>query len=61
MCVYRWGRVSCQAARRGAGARTRTARTSLDLALDLRAQHSRLADLRTEIEHLSQLKQRYVP
>ncbi|XP_045453380.1 protein kibra [Melitaea cinxia] len=47
----RWGRV------RGA-ARSRPARTSLDLSLDLRAQHSRLADLRREIAHLAQLKRR---
>ncbi|XP_047998754.1 protein kibra [Leguminivora glycinivorella] len=51
----RWGRVAGGAARR---TRTRSARTSLDLALDLSAQHTKLADLRTEIAHLSQLKKR---
>ncbi|XP_072945561.1 protein kibra isoform X2 [Epargyreus clarus] len=55
----RWGRVRGGAAcRRGASTKTRTARTSLDLTLDLRAQHSRLADLRHEITHLQQLKKR---
>ncbi|CAG9782517.1 unnamed protein product [Diatraea saccharalis] len=53
----RWGRVSGGALRRSS-TRTRTARTSLDLALDLRAQNDRLADLRNEIAHLSQLKKR---
>ncbi|KAI5639858.1 protein kibra [Phthorimaea operculella] len=53
----RWGRMSVSAVRRSS-ARTRTARTSLDLTLDLHAQHSRLADLRNEIAHLSQLKKR---
>ncbi|XP_046970651.1 protein kibra isoform X3 [Vanessa cardui] len=51
----RWGRSG--AARRGA-ARSRSARTSLDLSLDLRAQHSRLTDLRHEIAHLTHLKKR---
>ncbi|XP_063384782.1 protein kibra isoform X1 [Cydia fagiglandana] len=51
----RWGRVAGGAARR---TRTRSARTSLDLALDLSAQNTKLADLRTEIAHLSQLKRR---
>ena len=54
----RWGRAPCAAARRAAG--PRAARTSLDLTLDLRAQHTRLTDLRNEINHLSQLKKRYV-
>ncbi|XP_026318032.1 protein kibra isoform X2 [Hyposmocoma kahamanoa] len=54
----RWGRVSGGAVRRSATTRARASRTSLDLTLDLRAQHSRLEDLRNEIAHLSQLKKR---
>ncbi|XP_063832179.1 protein kibra [Ostrinia nubilalis] len=50
----RWGRVSGGAARRSQ--RVRTARTSLDLTLDLRAQNDRLSDLRNEISHLALLK-----
>lgn len=53
----RWGRVGCGAVR-GTGMRTRTPRTSLDLALDLRAQHKKLSDLRAEIQHLDILKKR---
>ncbi|XP_041968975.1 protein kibra isoform X2 [Aricia agestis] len=52
----RWGRMR-GAVRRGGGT-ARSPRTSLDLALDLRAQHTRLADLRHEIAHLTQLKRR---
>ncbi|XP_075981885.1 WW and C2 domain containing protein kibra isoform X2 [Anticarsia gemmatalis] len=56
----RWGR-SCGAVQAagaaGRGAWTRP-RTSLDLALDLRAQHTRLHDLRTEIANLTHLKKR---
>ncbi|CAG9571911.1 unnamed protein product [Danaus chrysippus] len=36
----------------------RAGRTSLDLSLDLRAQHERLTDLRNEIAHLTTLKKR---
>ncbi|KAJ0172583.1 hypothetical protein K1T71_011722 [Dendrolimus kikuchii] len=54
----RWGRVAGGAVRRSNAVRTRTPRTSLDLALDLRAQHSRLTDLRTEIANLTLLKKR---
>lgn len=54
----RWGRSGGGVARRVGALRTRTARTSLDLALDLRAQHSRLTDLRTEIANLTHLKKR---
>ncbi|KAL0829965.1 hypothetical protein ABMA28_003430 [Loxostege sticticalis] len=53
----RWGRVSGGAARRSSQ-RVRTARTSLDLTLDLHAQHDRLTDLRNEINNLTQLKKR---
>lgn len=59
MFVYSWGRLPACGARRGAG-RARSARTSLDLALDLRAQHARLEDLAHQIHHLSALNKRYV-
>ncbi|XP_013171584.1 PREDICTED: protein kibra isoform X1 [Papilio xuthus] len=52
----RWGRVRGGRASRGGGGGG--ARTSLDLTLDLRAQHARLADLRAEIATLAQLKKR---
>ncbi|XP_023950176.2 protein kibra isoform X1 [Bicyclus anynana] len=54
----RWGRSRGGAARRATTTRSKSARTSLDLSLDLRAQHTRLADLRQEISHLTQLKKR---
>ncbi|XP_050552041.1 protein kibra isoform X1 [Spodoptera frugiperda] len=57
----RWGRSgSCMRGvrgGRGVGA-LGAARTSLDLALDLRAQHSRLHHLRTDIANLTALKKR---
>lgn len=52
----RWGRLGGGGAR---GAGWRRSRTSLDLALDLRAQHERLHHLRTDIANLSALKKRY--
>ncbi|XP_068623042.1 protein kibra isoform X2 [Battus philenor] len=51
----RWGRVRGARVSRGA---KRSTRTSLDLTLDLRAQHARLADLRSEIATLAHLKKR---
>lgn len=58
----RWGK-SCVAVGAGGGstgprARWKRTRTSLDLTLDLRAQHARLHDLRTEIANLTHLKKR---
>ncbi|CAK1542525.1 unnamed protein product [Leptosia nina] len=52
----RWGRVRSTAVRHSST--KRTARTSLDLSLDLKAHHSRLTDLRQEIAHLTLLKKR---
>ncbi|GBP17754.1 Protein kibra [Eumeta japonica] len=59
----RWGRVAgtvnpVASRHRSSGCQRRTPRTSLDLALDLRAQHHRLADLRDEIDQLVGLKKR---
>ncbi|XP_049697244.2 protein kibra isoform X2 [Helicoverpa armigera] len=51
----RWGRSGMSGARGGLRA---APRTSLDLALDLRAQHSRLHHLRTDIANLTALKKR---
>ncbi|XP_052749954.1 protein kibra isoform X1 [Galleria mellonella] len=53
-CALRRGVLGAAAA----GGRSRAPRTSLDLALDLRAQHSRLADLNNDIEHLTELKKK---
>ncbi|XP_047515702.1 protein kibra isoform X1 [Pieris napi] len=52
----RWGRVRGAAVRHSST--KRSARTSLDLSLDLKAHHSRLTDLRQEIAHLTLLKKR---
>lgn len=68
MC-HRWGRSlgavggasgagGASGVTRGAGWRRGGTRTSLDLALDLRAQHTRLHDLRSEIANLTTLKKR---
>ncbi|XP_060806229.1 protein kibra isoform X2 [Amyelois transitella] len=54
----RRGRVCGGAAARRAGGPRRSARTSLDLALDLRAQHSRLADLTADITQLRLLNKK---
>ncbi|CAH0591648.1 unnamed protein product [Chrysodeixis includens] len=54
----RWGRSVHAGSGGGRGAGWRRSRTSLDLALDLRAQHSRLHDLRTDIANLTALKKR---
>ncbi|XP_050682758.1 protein kibra isoform X2 [Leptidea sinapis] len=52
----RWGRVKSASMVRHST--KRSARTSLDLSLDLKAHHSRLTDLRNEIAHLTLLKKR---
>ncbi|CAK1589007.1 unnamed protein product [Parnassius mnemosyne] len=55
----RWGRVKGGRGARGShGGARRSTRTSLDLALDLQAQHTRLEDLRSEIATLAHLKKR---
>ncbi|XP_048481190.1 protein kibra [Plutella xylostella] len=56
----RWGRMSAGAGlrHRSVVQKSRTPRTSLDLTLDLKAQHKRLSDLRDEIGQLTQLKKR---